>query len=166
MSLVDGESDNSPSGLVAVCAPPGTCMLTDTRILHSGGRRTAEGTRYAMRIHCVSADTFSLHFPLFQRSLPREISIANKKHHGFRQPVLHADAARAGAAEPPRTGGHLGAPLTPAATHARLLAVRPQAFSLTGGQMAALIEMKLSFVIANTAGRPNGTRARVAQSRE
>ena len=60
MSLVDGESDNSPSGLVAVCAPPGTCMLTDTRILHSGGRRTAEGTRYAMRIHCESADTFSI----------------------------------------------------------------------------------------------------------
>ena len=45
MSLVDGESENSPSGLVAVCAPPGTCMLTDTRILHSGGRRTAVARR-------------------------------------------------------------------------------------------------------------------------
>ena len=158
MSLVDGESENSPSGLVAVCAPPGTCMLTDTRILHSGGRRTAEGTRYAMRIHCESADTFSIW---------RSSNLGSqRKRHGFRQPVLHADAARAGAAEPPRAGGHLGAALTPAATHARLLAVRPQAFSLTGGQMAALIEMKLSFVIANTAGRPNGTLARVAQSRE
>jgi hypothetical protein len=30
-------------GLVAVCAPAGTCMLTDTRILHCGGRRTAPG---------------------------------------------------------------------------------------------------------------------------
>ena len=154
MSLVDGESENSPSGLVAVCAPPGTCMLTDTRILHSGGRRTAEGTRYAMRIHCESAETFST-WPLLPTIFPP--LLANKKHHGFRQPVLHADAARAGAAEPPRAGGHLGAPLTPAATHARLLAVRPQAFSLTGGQTVALIEMKLSFVVANTAGGPNGT---------
>ena len=38
-------------GLVALCAPPGTCILTDTRILHCGGRRTAPGTRYAMRCH-------------------------------------------------------------------------------------------------------------------
>ena len=44
--LVDGEP-----GLVAICAPPGTCILTDTRILHCGGRRTAPGTRYAMRCH-------------------------------------------------------------------------------------------------------------------
>ena len=44
--LVDGEP-----GLVAVCAPPGTCILTDTRVLHGGGRRTAPGTRYAMRCH-------------------------------------------------------------------------------------------------------------------
>ena len=66
MSMVDGEP-----GLVAVCAPPGTvsaaapfapssgslteavaqCMLTDTRMLHCGGQRTAPGSRYAMRIH-------------------------------------------------------------------------------------------------------------------
>ena len=44
--LVDGDP-----GLVAVWAPPGTCILTDTRILHCGGRRTAPGTRYAMRCH-------------------------------------------------------------------------------------------------------------------
>ena len=44
--LVDAEP-----GLVALCAPPGTCILTDTRILHCGGRRTAPGTRYAMRCH-------------------------------------------------------------------------------------------------------------------
>ena len=46
MQLVDGEP-----GLVAICAPPGTCILTDTRILHGGGRRTVPGTRYAMRCH-------------------------------------------------------------------------------------------------------------------
>ena len=46
LRLVDGEP-----GLVAICAPPGTCILTDTRILHGGGRRTAPGTRYAMRCH-------------------------------------------------------------------------------------------------------------------
>ena len=44
--LVEGEP-----GLVAVCAPPGTCILTDTRVLHGGGLRTASGTRYAMRCH-------------------------------------------------------------------------------------------------------------------
>ena len=44
--LVTGEP-----GLVAICAPPGTCILTDTRVLHGGGRRTAPGTRYAMRCH-------------------------------------------------------------------------------------------------------------------
>ena len=44
--LVEGEP-----GLVAICAPPGTCILTDTRILHCGGRRTAPGARYAMRCH-------------------------------------------------------------------------------------------------------------------
>ena len=44
--LVKGEP-----GLVAVCAPAGTCILTDTRILHGGGLRTAPGTRYAMRCH-------------------------------------------------------------------------------------------------------------------
>ena len=46
LRLADGEP-----GLVAVCAPPGTCILTDTRILHCGGKRTAPGTRYAMRCH-------------------------------------------------------------------------------------------------------------------
>ena len=45
-SLVEGEP-----GLVAICAPPGTCILTDTRVIHGGGRRTAPGTRYAMRCH-------------------------------------------------------------------------------------------------------------------
>ena len=46
LALVDGEP-----GLVAICAPPGTCILTDTRVLHGGGRRTSPGTRYAMRCH-------------------------------------------------------------------------------------------------------------------
>lgn len=46
MKLVDGEP-----GLVAICAPAGTCILTDTRVLHCGGRRTAPGTRYGMRCH-------------------------------------------------------------------------------------------------------------------
>ncbi|MDE0419626.1 MAG: phytanoyl-CoA dioxygenase family protein [Gammaproteobacteria bacterium] len=44
--LVEGEP-----GLVAICAQPGTCILTDTRILHCGGRRMSPGTRYAMRCH-------------------------------------------------------------------------------------------------------------------
>lgn len=46
MRLIDGDP-----GLVALCAPPGACILTDTRVLHCGGRRTAPGTRYAMRCH-------------------------------------------------------------------------------------------------------------------
>ena len=46
MAMVEGEP-----GLVAICAPAGTCILTDTRVLHCGGRRTAPGTRYAMRCH-------------------------------------------------------------------------------------------------------------------
>jgi ectoine hydroxylase-related dioxygenase (phytanoyl-CoA dioxygenase family) len=46
VQLLDAEP-----GLVAICAPPGTCILTDTRVLHCGGRRTAPGTRYAMRCH-------------------------------------------------------------------------------------------------------------------
>ena len=46
LRLIDGEP-----GLVALCAPPGACILTDTRVLHCGGRRTAPGTRYAMRCH-------------------------------------------------------------------------------------------------------------------
>eukprot|EP01043_Picozoa_sp_COSAG02_P012120 COSAG02_NODE_461_length_21848_cov_235.681043_9_plen_439_part_00 len=36
-------------GLVACCAPPGSAILTDSRLLHSGARRTAPGTRYALR---------------------------------------------------------------------------------------------------------------------
>ncbi len=46
LQLLDAEP-----GLVSICAPPGTCILTDTRVLHCGGRRTAPGTRYAMRCH-------------------------------------------------------------------------------------------------------------------
>ena len=42
VGLVDGEP-----GLVAICAPPGTCIITDTRVLHCGGPHTAAGTRYA-----------------------------------------------------------------------------------------------------------------------
>jgi ectoine hydroxylase-related dioxygenase (phytanoyl-CoA dioxygenase family) len=59
LELVDTEP-----GLVAVCAPPGTCILTDTRVLHCGGRRTAPGTRYAMRCH------YNRHFirPLHEQS--------------------------------------------------------------------------------------------------
>ena len=67
--LVDAEP-----GLVAICAPPGTCILTDTRILHCGGRRTAPGTRYAMRCH------YNRHFirPLHEQStanlhVPRDV---------------------------------------------------------------------------------------------
>jgi ectoine hydroxylase-related dioxygenase (phytanoyl-CoA dioxygenase family) len=59
LQLVNGEP-----GLVAVCAPSGTCILTDTRILHCGGRRAAQGTRYAMRCH------YNRHFirPLHEQS--------------------------------------------------------------------------------------------------
>ena len=59
LRLVDAEV-----GLVAICAPPGTCVLTDTRVLHGGGERTAPGTRYAMRCH------YNRHFirPLHEQS--------------------------------------------------------------------------------------------------
>jgi len=59
LRLVDSEP-----GLVAICAPPGTCILTDTRVLHCGGQRTAPGTRYAMRCH------YNRHFmrPLHEQS--------------------------------------------------------------------------------------------------
>ena len=55
---------NGDPGLVAVCAPSGTCILTDTRILHCGGRRTVPGSRYAMRCH------YNRHFirPLHEQS--------------------------------------------------------------------------------------------------
>jgi len=36
-------------GLCALKAPAGQCFVMDARLLHSGGRRTAPGTRYAMR---------------------------------------------------------------------------------------------------------------------
>lgn len=46
VQFIEGEP-----GLVAICAPPGSCILTDTRVIHGGGLRTASGTRYAMRCH-------------------------------------------------------------------------------------------------------------------
>ena len=52
--------DTEP-GLIAVCAPPGTCILTDTRVLHCGGRRTSGGTRYAMRCHYTRKFIRALH---------------------------------------------------------------------------------------------------------
>ncbi|MEM7077065.1 MAG: phytanoyl-CoA dioxygenase family protein [Pseudomonadota bacterium] len=42
--------DLARDGLVALEAPPGCCVLTDSRLLHSGGKRTAPGTRLAARI--------------------------------------------------------------------------------------------------------------------
>jgi ectoine hydroxylase-related dioxygenase (phytanoyl-CoA dioxygenase family) len=36
--------------LLALTAPKGTCFISDSRILHSGGMRSAPGTRYASRI--------------------------------------------------------------------------------------------------------------------
>lgn len=36
--------------LVALTAPAGCCLLTDSRVLHSGGMRSAPGTRLASRI--------------------------------------------------------------------------------------------------------------------
>ena len=45
----EGEPNSHESGLVACCAPPGCAILTDSRLLHSGARRTAPGTRYALR---------------------------------------------------------------------------------------------------------------------
>ena len=36
--------------IVALTAPGGCCLLTDSRLLHSGGKRTAPGTRLASRI--------------------------------------------------------------------------------------------------------------------
>ena len=36
--------------LMALTAPAGTCALTDSRLLHSGGARTASGTRLASRM--------------------------------------------------------------------------------------------------------------------
>lgn len=74
--MVEGEP-----GLVAICAPPGTCILTDTRVLHGGGRRTAPGTRYAMRCHynrhfvraLHEQSTANLHVPaeVYEKLSPR-----------------------------------------------------------------------------------------------
>jgi ectoine hydroxylase-related dioxygenase (phytanoyl-CoA dioxygenase family) len=36
--------------IVALTAPAGTCLVTDSRVLHSGGKRTQPGTRLASRI--------------------------------------------------------------------------------------------------------------------
>ena len=76
LTLVDQEP-----GLVAICAPAGTCILTDTRVLHGGGRRTAPGTRYAMRCHynrhyiraLHEQSTANLHVPddVYERLSPR-----------------------------------------------------------------------------------------------
>ena len=35
---------------MALTAPAGTCLVTDSRVLHSGGKRTQPGTRLASRI--------------------------------------------------------------------------------------------------------------------
>ena len=48
-------------GLVAVNAPAGSCLLTDTRVLHCGGRRDAPGTRYALRVHYQRGHLRPLH---------------------------------------------------------------------------------------------------------
>ena len=76
VSLVEGEP-----GLVAICTPPGTCILTDTRVLHGGGRRIAPGTRYAMRCHynrhfiraLHEQSTANLHVPdsIYEQLSPR-----------------------------------------------------------------------------------------------
>ena len=36
--------------IIALTAPAGTCLVTDSRVLHSGGKRTLPGTRLASRI--------------------------------------------------------------------------------------------------------------------
>ena len=47
----DNEYEKLTEGrLMAITAPAGTCLLTDSRVLHSGGKRTAPGTRLASRI--------------------------------------------------------------------------------------------------------------------
>ena len=89
LRLVDGEP-----GLVAICAPPGTCILTDTRILHGGGKRTAPGTRYAMRCHynrhfiraLHEQSTANLHvpsdvYPLLSERLRQMMGITVNNHH-------------------------------------------------------------------------------------
>ena len=95
--LVNGEP-----GLVAVSAPPGTCILTDTRILHCGGRRTAPGTRYAMRCHynrhfmraLHEQSTANLHVPndvyeLLSPRLKQMMGITVNSHEPIGE--LHAD---------------------------------------------------------------------------
>ncbi len=41
--------------IIALEAPPGAAILTDSRLLHSGGKRTAAGTRLASRIFYARA---------------------------------------------------------------------------------------------------------------
>lgn len=89
LELVDAEP-----GLVAICAPPGTCIVTDTRVLHGGGRRTAPGTRYAMRCHynryfmraLHEQSTANLHvpddvYPLLSPRLKQMMGITANDHH-------------------------------------------------------------------------------------
>ena len=44
-----GFEDLVPGNIVALTCPAGTCVITDGRILHSGGLRTADGWRLAQR---------------------------------------------------------------------------------------------------------------------
>ena len=44
-----GFEDLVPDNIVALECPAGTCVITDGRILHSGGLRTADGWRLAQR---------------------------------------------------------------------------------------------------------------------
>ena len=100
VGLVDGEP-----GLVAICAPPGTCIITDTRVLHCGGRRTAPGTRYAMRCHynrhfmraLHEQASANLHVPdgvyeLLSPRLKQMMSIAHNNHRPIGE--LRSDAAQ------------------------------------------------------------------------
>merc|ERR1711924_1847 len=43
------EIPNGEPGLCALQCPAGQCFIMDARLLHSGGKRTAPGTRYALR---------------------------------------------------------------------------------------------------------------------
>ena len=99
VGLVNGEP-----GLVAVCAPAGTCILTDTRILHGGGRRTAPDTRYAMRCHynrhfmraLHEQSTANLHVPgdvyeLLSPRLKQMMGITVNNHQSIGE--LHQDDA-------------------------------------------------------------------------
>ena len=44
---------NHPTGIVALCGPPGTCFVSDGRVLHAGAPRTAPGVRLGNNCyHC------------------------------------------------------------------------------------------------------------------